>query len=68
MGAHIEAKHPSVALSSTFEVSFDITQDERTNHHLESKAAVPAKKGTKQKLSKGNSDLGAKQGQKQPLK
>jgi len=63
MGAHIEAKHPSVTLSSTFEVSFDITQDERTNHCF--KSNEPAKKGTKQKLLKGNSDLGAKQGQKQ---
>ena len=47
IGAHIEAKQPSVALSSTIEVSFDITHDERTNHCLESKEAAPAKKGSK---------------------
>jgi hypothetical protein len=69
MSAHTEVKHPGVALSSTFEDSYSISQEEKTNLRLEDKAApAPKVKNTKRKLSKGNSDLGAKQGQKQRRK
>jgi hypothetical protein len=68
MSAHVEAKHPGVVQSSMFKDSYCITQEEKTNLHLESKAASAKASGTKRKLSKGNSDLGAQQGHKQRRK